>query len=134
AGRSSNITLAVRIRGRFASVKTRTVGTQKKPYPSLEEATRNEIELEFTDIDGTLLGFRTPEFEHSIGVAGYHLHFLDDTLSRGGHMLDFRLARGTVDLMELTEIHLSLPTRGAFLRANLDPEDAAAQVRLAEGT
>jgi hypothetical protein len=36
--------------------------------------------------------------------------------------------------MELTEIHLSLPTRGAFLRANLDPEDAVAQVRLAEGT
>jgi acetolactate decarboxylase len=134
AGRSSNITLAVQITGHFASVKTRTVSAQKKPYPSLEEATRNEIELEFTGIDGTLLGFRTPEFEHSIGVAGYHLHFLDDTLSRGGHMLDFRLAHGTVELMELTEIHLSLPTRGAFLRANLDPEDAAAQVRLAEGT
>jgi acetolactate decarboxylase len=134
AGRSSNITLAVRISGRFTSVKTRTVGAQTRPYPSLEEATRNEIELEFTDVNGTLLGFRTPEFEHSIGVAGYHLHFLDDTLSRGGHMLDFWLARGRVDLMELTEIHLSLPTRGAFLRANLDPEDAAAQVRLAEGT
>jgi alpha-acetolactate decarboxylase len=36
--------------------------------------------------------------------------------------------------MELTEIHLSLPTTGAFLTANLDPEDAAAQIRRAEGT
>jgi acetolactate decarboxylase len=132
AGRSSNITLAVRISGRFASVKTRTVSAQKKPYPSLEAATRSEIELEFTDIDGTLLGFRTPEFEHSIGVAGYHLHFLDSTHTRGGHMLDFRLVRGAVDLMELTEIHLSLPTHGAFLTANLDQADADEQIHRAE--
>jgi acetolactate decarboxylase len=132
AGRSSNITLAVRIRGRFASVTTRTVSAQEKPYPSLEEATANETELEFADVEGTLLGFRTPEFEHSIGVAGYHLHFLDSTLARGGHMLDFRLDRGEVELMELTEIHLSLPTRGAFLTANLDPADADEQIHRAE--
>src|ERR1700679_2798305 len=47
AGRSSNITLAVRITGRFARMKTRTVGPQKKPYPSLEEAAGNETELDF---------------------------------------------------------------------------------------
>jgi acetolactate decarboxylase len=108
------------------------VSAQKKPYPSLEEATSGEIELEFADIDGTLLGFRTPEFEHSIGVAGYHLHFLDGTLARGGHMLDFRLDHGEVELMELTEIHLSLPSRGAFLTANLDPAGADDQIHRAE--
>jgi acetolactate decarboxylase len=133
AGRSANITIAVRITGRFSSITTRTVGAQRKPYPSLEEASRNETEIELHEVEGTLVGFRTPEFEHSIGVAGYHLHFLDSTRTRGGHMLDFTVARGVVQLMELTEIHLSLPTSGAFLTADLDPEDGAAQIRHAEG-
>jgi acetolactate decarboxylase len=132
AGRSSNITLAVRITGHFAAMKTRTVSAQEKPYPSLDEAAKNEIELDFADIRGTLLGFRTPEFEHSIGVAGYHLHFLDDTHTVGGHMLEYALSEGTVELMELTEIHLSLPTRGAFLTADLDPAGAEEQIRRAE--
>lgn len=131
---SPNVTIAVRIAGRFASITTRTVSAQTKPYPSLDEATRNETEVELTDVEGTLLGFRTPEFEHSIGVAGYHLHFLDGTRTRGGHMLDFTIASADVELMELTEIHLSLPTTGAFLTADLDPEGAADQVRQAEGT
>jgi acetolactate decarboxylase len=133
AARSTNITLAVRITGRFSSITTRTVSAQTKPYPSLEEASRNETEIELRDVDGTLVGFRTPEFEHSIGVAGYHLHFLDDSRTRGGHMLDFAVTRGQVELMELTEIHLSLPTSGAFLTADLDPADGAAQIRHAEG-
>ncbi len=132
-GRSANITIAVRIAGRFSSITTRTVSAQTKPYPSLEEASRNETAIELREVEGTLVGFRTPEFEHSIGVAGYHLHFLDSTRTRGGHMLDYTLAHGEVELMELTEIHLSLPSSGAFLTADLDPEDGAAQIRHAEG-
>ncbi len=134
AGRSANLTIAVRITGHFVRVKTRTVSAQTRPYPSLDEASRTELEIELEDVDGTLVGFRTPEFEHSIGVAGYHLHFLDNTRTRGGHMLDFTLGRGRVEIMELTEIHLSLPTRGAFLTADLDPSDGAAKIRHAEGT
>jgi acetolactate decarboxylase len=133
AGRSTNTTIAVRIVGLLSNIRTRTVSAQTKPYPSLEEASRHETEIELTDVDGTLVGFRTPEFEHSIGVAGYHLHFLDDKRTRGGHVLDFILERGEVELMELTEIHLSLPATGAFLTADLDPADAAIQIRHAEG-
>jgi acetolactate decarboxylase len=131
--RGENITIAVKITGRFSSVRMRTVSAQNKPYPSLAEASKNETELELTDIEGTLVGFRTPEFEHSIGVAGYHLHFIDSTRTRGGHMLDFELEAGEIGLMELTEIHLSLPSTGAFLRANLDPVDAAELIHSAEG-
>ena len=131
---SANLTIAVCITGHFSRIRTRTVSAQTKPYPSLDEASRNETEIELKDVEGTLVGFRTPEFEHSIGVAGYHLHFLDSTRTRGGHMLDFTLSRGEVKLMELSEIHLSLPTSGAFLTANLDPENGAAQIRHAEST
>lgn len=133
AARSENLTLAVRISGTFRHILMRTVSRQSKPYPSLDEASRNEIEIARSNLDGVLVGFRTPEFEHSIGVAGFHLHFLDDARSTGGHMLDFVLERGTVELMELTDIQLSLPSTGAFLRADLDPADATAKIARAEG-
>ena len=133
AGRGENITLAVRITGRFRRILMRTVAIQSKPYPSLDEASRNEVEIEVRDLAGTLVGFRTPEFEHSIGVAGYHLHFLDTAHSTGGHMLDFELDEGVVELMEISEIRLSLPTSGAFLTADLDPANADDQIRTAEG-
>ena len=134
AARSRNLTMAVRITGRFSHVLTRTVSAQHKPYPSLEEAGRGETEVTFAHTEGTILGFRTPEFEHSIGVAGFHLHFLDADRSAGGHILDFRLDTGTIEVMEITEIHLSLPKHGAFLRANLDDPGAEAAIQRVEGT
>jgi acetolactate decarboxylase len=134
AARSRNLTMAVRITGRFSHVLTRTVSAQHKPYPTLEEASRGETEVIHEHTDGTIVGFRTPEFEHSIGVAGFHLHYLDAARTSGGHILDFHLDEGDIELMELTEIHLSLPTRGAFLRANLDDPEAEAAIQRVEGT
>jgi acetolactate decarboxylase len=133
AGRSENITVAVRITGRFGRILMRTVAAQTPPYPSLDEASSNEVEITVENVEGTLVGFRTPEFEHSIGVAGYHLHFLDAERTRGGHMLDFTFDAGEIALMEITEIHLSLPRSGAFLSADLVPADGDAQIRRAEG-
>ncbi|HEX4444362.1 MAG TPA: acetolactate decarboxylase [Galbitalea sp.] len=134
AARSENITMAVRITGHFRHILMRTVAAQTRPYPQLDEATRNEVEVTVSDVRGTLIGFRTPEFEHSIGVAGYHLHFLSDDRETGGHMLDFTLASGEIALMEITDIHLSLPTSGAFLTADLDPVGGDDKIRAAEGS
>jgi acetolactate decarboxylase len=134
AARSKNLTLAVRITGSFSHVLTRTVSAQQKPYPTLEEASRGETEVTFAQTTGVILGYRTPEFEHSIGVAGYHLHYLDEARASGGHILDFHLDHGTIELMEITEIHLSLPRHGAFLRANLDDAGADAAIQRVEGT
>ena len=133
AARSRNLTMAVRITGRFSHVLTRTVSAQSKPYPTLEEASRGETEVTHEHTEGTIVGFRTPEFEHSIGVAGFHLHYLDVERTSGGHILDFHLDDGDIELMEITEIHLSLPRHGAFLRANLDDPEADAAIQRVEG-
>ena len=39
---SDNLMVAVRIRGEFASVRTRTVSKQEAPYPPFTEATRDQ--------------------------------------------------------------------------------------------
>ena len=79
---------------------------QEPPYPPLTEATEGQAETRFTDTAGVLVGFRTPEFQQGISVAGYHLHFLNDDRTSGGHVLDFTLERGEVAVSGASQLHL----------------------------
>jgi acetolactate decarboxylase len=130
---SANLIYAIRITGRFAELHTRTVMEQKQPYPPLTQATQEQAETVFTDVSGTVVGFRTPEFEQGISVAGYHLHFLNSDRTGGGHILDFTLERGKVEVSGASQLHLSLPTSGAFLDAQLAGDDLAERIGKAEG-
>jgi acetolactate decarboxylase len=128
-----NLIYAIRITGRFESLRTRTVKAQHQPYPPLAQATAGQQETEYTDITGVLAGYRMPDYEQGIGVAGYHLHFLDDERRQGGHALDYRLARGRVEISVRSELHLALPTSAAFLHADLQHHDAVAEIQHSEG-
>lgn len=130
---STNLIYAIRVTGQFADLHTRTVMEQEQPYPPLTEATEGQAETRFTNVSGTLVGFRTPDFEQGISVAGYHLHFLNDDRTAGGHVLDFTLERGDVAVSGASQLHLSLPTSGAFLQARLAADDMGDQITKAEG-
>ena len=130
--RSENYLYAIRITGDFHWLRTRTAARQSKPYPPLIAATRGEPVITFEDLSGVVAGFRTPLYEQGIGVPGGHVHFLDQARERGGHVLDYLLARGTLDVCLGTDLHLSLPLTDAFGRANLTPDDLAAQVTATE--
>jgi alpha-acetolactate decarboxylase len=130
---SPNLIYAVRITGRFAELHTRTVMEQRLPYPPLTEATEGQAETRFTDVTGVLVGFRTPDFEQGISVAGYHLHFLNSDRTSGGHVLDFSLEHGDVAVSGASQLHLSLPTSGAFLDARLSGDDLSERINKAEG-
>jgi acetolactate decarboxylase len=130
---SRNLPVAVRITGDFSMVRTRTVTEQHKPYRPFTEATQDQQEVTFTDVSGTLAGFRMPEFEQGISVAGYHSHFIDKDRGRGGHALDYRLARGRVEISVPSELHMSLQRTRGFLRGDLASADIDAQIRQTEG-
>ena len=129
---SRNLIVAVRANGHFSRIHTRTVTEQHKPYPPLTEATSGQREATFTDVDGTVAGFRMPDYEQGISVAGYHLHYIDAARHRGGHAFDFELERGTVEISVLSELHLSLPRTPQFLQADLDPADVNERIRRTE--
>ncbi|MDF2824860.1 MAG: alpha-acetolactate decarboxylase [Mycobacterium sp.] len=130
---SHNLIHAVRVTGVFSTVRTRTVRAQTPPYPPLAEASDGQAEKTFQQVEGVLVGFGTPEFEQGISVAGYHLHFLDDARTSGGHVLDFTLDAGHLVISTASELHLRLPTSGAFLHADLVGDDVSAQIHHAEG-
>jgi acetolactate decarboxylase len=131
--KTTNLIQAVRIAGTFSRISTRTVMAQSPPYPPMTEATANEPITDFSDITGTLAGFRTPDYEQGISVAGYHLHFINEPRARGGHALDFEIEHGEIRISTSSELHLSLPTTQAFLAANLSPDNIAKQIKQTEG-
>lgn len=130
--KTANLIQAIRIEGTFAAVKTRTVEAQAPPYPPLTEATANEPITEFHDVTGVLAGFRTPDYEQGISVAGYHLHFIDQARAMGGHSLDFELDHGQIAISTSSELHLSLPRTQAFLDANMATANIAEQIHQTE--
>jgi len=121
------------VRGEFRHVKTRSVPAQKKPYPPLAEVTKNQPVFELSDVRGTLIGFRSPPFVKGVNVPGYHLHFLADDLSGGGHVLEVEITRGTLEADTVHEwLNVYLPTESdAFGAANL-AEDRTADLQAVE--
>jgi acetolactate decarboxylase len=82
---------ALRAEGLFKTIRVRSCDKQEKPYRPLAEVTKQQHEFTYENVRGTLVGFWTPPFvPGSIGVPGFHLHFLSDDRAKGGHVLDFQ--------------------------------------------
>jgi len=129
---SENYMYALRIDGDFEWIRMRTVVKQQKPYRPMVEATDEDAIVELHDVSGSLVGFRTPLYEQGIGVPGCHTHFITDDRTGGGHVLDFKLKRGSAALCLGTDLRLQLPLTDAFRDANLSPEDLARQLAKTE--
>jgi acetolactate decarboxylase len=102
-----NIFCAVKVTGRFVTIKARSLMAQKKPYPSMVKIHQWIFPLE--DIAGTIVGFRSPEYLKDITVPGFHLHFLSEDCQHGGHILEFTLAQGITEIDLCYRFLLILP-------------------------
>jgi acetolactate decarboxylase len=100
---------AIRLDGRFESVRARSVPRQSPPYRPLTEVVAEQHVFELADVEGTMLGFRFPDYVEGIEVSGYHLHFIDADRSRGGHVLGSRSGGSRVQLDPSSELHIELP-------------------------
>ncbi len=118
---SKNYMYAIKIYGEFEWVRTRTVVKQEKPYPKMVDATENEDIVQFDNLTGTIVGFRTPIYEQGISVPGCHAHFIDDDRTHGGHVVDFKLKSANVEICPGTGLQLHLPLTPEFSSANLSP-------------
>jgi acetolactate decarboxylase len=100
---------AIRLDGRFESVRARSVPRQNPPYRPLIEVVAEQHVFELTDVEGTMLGFRFPDYVEGIEVSGYHLHFISADRSRGGHVLGSRSNGLRARLDPSSELHIELP-------------------------
>jgi acetolactate decarboxylase len=114
---------AIRIDGQLDLVRARSVPRQEPPYRPLTEVVAEQHVFELATVSGTMLGFRFPTYVEGIEVSGYHLHFISNDRSRGGHVLGSRTAGALrVQLDPSSDLHVELPP-GVELA---DPDVAAA--------
>lgn len=116
-----NIFYAFRITGKFSTMKTRSVPRQKQPFPPLAEVVKHQPVFNMENISGTVVGFRCPPFVKGINVPGYHLHFISDDRTQGGHVIDFTLEHGSVlEIDRCNKFFMVLPQGGTgFENADL---------------
>lgn len=100
---------ALQIEGHFDRIQARSVARQPKPYRPLLEVVADQNVFELRDIEGTMIGFRFPDYAQGINVPGYHLHFIDSDRRVGGHVIDFRVSSGRVGVDHSSDLHLELP-------------------------
>ncbi len=119
---TENIFYAVKIEGAFEYIKTRSVPRQNKPYPPLVEVVKDQSILQFYDVKGTIVGFRTPDYMKGINVPGYHLHFITADRRAGGHLLECRMQDVGIELDYTSQFYVVLPEGSEFSEADLSKE------------
>jgi acetolactate decarboxylase len=123
---------AVRVDGRFERVLARSVPRHEPPYPSLDEIAHEQHVFDFSDVEGTLVGFRFPHYAQGIELAGYHLHFADAERRHGGHVLACHPTRVKVAFDHARDLHVELPP-GIELGAPGGEAGDADRIRRVEG-
>ena len=116
--RSDNLFYAFRIDGPFRHVKTRAV-CAPKAGATLLDAAKAQHEFEFADSRGTLIGIYSPAFSGAVSVPGYHIHYLSDDRTEGGHLLQIATGKVRLRVQELEDFHIALPETEEFLKADL---------------
>ena len=108
--RSDNLLHAIRIDGTFNYIKTRAV-CAPETGATLLDAAKAQHEFEFTGGNGTLIGIYSPSFSGAVSVPGYHIQYLSDDRTQGGHLLQIRTGRVRLRAQELEDVHIALSVR-----------------------
>ncbi len=124
---TQNIFYAIVVEGTFSYMKTRSVPAQEKPYPPLAQVTPHQAVFDFKNVEGTVVGFRCPDYVSGLNVAGYHLHFLTADRSAGGHVLELETADAALMLDDTSEFTMVLPGKSTgFYTMDFTPDTSDA--------
>jgi acetolactate decarboxylase len=104
-----NAMYAIKVHGIYDYAKTRSVPKQTEPYPTLAEVIDNQTIFTLNNVTGTMAGFRLPSYMDEINVSGYHLHFITDDETSGGHVLECIVRNATIEIDYTYEYDLELP-------------------------
>ncbi len=70
------------------------------------------------------MGFRFPDYVSGINVPGYHMHFLTEDRTAGGHVLDFTISAAEVNVDHSTSFHMMLSGEGSDFYGYDLPDDS----------
>ena len=112
---TKNIFYAIKIKGTFKYIKTRSIAKQNKPYPTLKEMFKTQTLSEFRNVQCIFVGFRCPSYVNT-SSPGYHFHFITEDRKAGGHVLECHLEKAVVEIDYTPSYYLELPESEEFFR------------------
>jgi acetolactate decarboxylase len=116
---TNNIFYAIKITGQFKKIELRSINKQNK-NTNIEDVARNAKYFNHSNLQGTIVGFKSPPYIERIGVKGYHFHFIDKNYEYGGHVIDFELSEGNILIDIKHNMHLRLSNTNKFYKLNLE--------------
>ncbi len=114
---TKNIFHAIRIRGTFKYIRSRSIPRQKPPYGSLHKVFETQQISEFRNVRCTLVGFWSPSYVKGINIPGYHFHFVTEDQKAGGHVFECHLEKGVAEIDFISQFLMVLPRSNAFYKA-----------------
>ena len=110
----------IRIDGIFSNINVRSINAQNQPYRRLSEVLENDQTIfNYENICGTLVGIYCPPYMAALNAAGWHLHFISEDKSRGGHVLNLNIADAALAMSCADNFELRLPHGEMFSRLDL---------------
>ena len=124
-----NIFYAMKVTGKFDSIKARSLTKLTKPYPSTPYSTitQNEPTFDFSNLEGTLVIIVSPTYTGELSYPGYHAHFISSDGKYGGHVIDCRITSGQVEVASLPNFTVNLPQNSEFYKADFTKSYAVSQ-------
>ena len=104
-----------RIDGEFEWIDARSEAPYRSQHISLKEIlSQTQKSFLFKNICGSLVGVYFPDYMDGINMPGWHLHFLSEDRSRGGHVFDLSIRKGAAKVDKISSIVINLPKEAAF--------------------
>ena len=128
---TANEFVSYRVEATFRYVKVRTVRGQEYKGQPLSELGKKQSVFTYEDIEGIIVGFRSPQSWQGFSVAGEHLHFISKDRKKGGHVLELCTLDAKIGIALCSNVHIELPTSEDFNDAKLTVDDAG--IRKVEG-
>ncbi len=117
---SENYFYAFKITGTFDSILCGGAPKQDKPYTkTLGEIVPVRPKFKAESISGTIVGFYSPSYVGEVTLAGFHLHFISNDRSIGGHLIDFKSSDLKVSFDETKSMTFDLSDNKLFKDVNL---------------
>ena len=106
----------VRIDGVFDMVDARS----EAPSPNSQHVTlkklldKTQYAFRFENIRGSVICLYFPDYMDRINLPGWHLHFLSEDRTKGGHVFDLQIREGHIRMDKIARIELQLPREPRF--------------------
>ena len=123
--RGPNRFYMIRLDGHFGNMRVRSERPQSAPYRPLAKVMETDQTL-FThkDIRGTVVGLYCPVYMNQVNTPGWHLHFVSEDRTQGGHVLDLSVTQAELSLDDTGGFAMLLPDNPMFRNFDFSVEQA----------